>query len=142
MRTNLSIDGERLWTSIAESAKIGTGPRGGLRRLTLTEDDKAMRDLFASWAVAAGYGVIVDQLGSMFARREGSQPKLPPVLIGSHLDTQAAGGRFDGILGVLGGLEVLRTLDDLGLKTKRAIEVDSSYQGLSCVPLKYRHVAP
>ena len=83
MRTNLSIDGERLWTSIAESAKIGTGPRGGLRRLTLTEDDKAMRDLFASWAVAAGYGVIVDQLGSMFARREGSQPKLPPVLIGS-----------------------------------------------------------
>ena len=123
MRTNLSIDGERLWTSIAESAKIGTGPRGGLRRLTLTEDDKAMRDLFASWAVAAGYGVIVDQLGSMFARREGSQPKLPPVLIGSHLDTQAAGGRFDGILGVLGGLEVLRTLDDLGLKTKRAIEV-------------------
>ncbi len=123
MRTNLSINGDRLWATIAASAKIGTGPRDGLRRLTLTDDDKAMRDLFALWARDAGYGVTVDQLGSMFVRREGTDPSLPPVLIGSHLDTQASGGRFDGIRGVLGGLEVLRTLDDLGLKTKRAIEV-------------------
>ncbi len=123
MRTNLSINGDRLWSTIAASAKIGTGPRGGLRRLTLTDEDKAMRDLFASWARDAGYGVTVDQLGNMFVRREGTDASLPPVFIGSHLDTQASGGRFDGILGVLGGLEVLRTLDDLGLKTKRAIEV-------------------
>ena len=123
MRTNLSINGDRLWATIAASAKIGTGPRDGLRRLTLTDDDKATRDLFALWARDAGYGVTVDQLGSMFVRREGTDPALPPVFIGSHLDTQASGGRFDGIFGVLGGLEVLRTLDDLGLKTKRAIEV-------------------
>ena len=123
MRTNLSINGDRLWSTIAASAKIGTGPKGGLRRLTLSDDDKVMRDLFASWARDAGYGVAVDQLGSMFIRREGTDATLPPVFIGSHLDTQASGGRFDGILGVLGGLEVLRTLDDLGLTTKRAIEV-------------------
>ncbi len=123
MRSNLSINGDRLWDTIAQSAKIGTGPRGGLRRLTLTGDDKAMRDLFASWARDAGYGVTVDRLGNMFVRREGTDPSLPPVFIGSHLDTQASGGRFDGILGVLGGFEVLRTLDDLSLKTKRSIEV-------------------
>ncbi|MEQ1611954.1 MAG: Zn-dependent hydrolase [Hyphomicrobiaceae bacterium] len=123
MRSNLSINGDRLWDTIAQSAKIGTGPKGGLRRLTLTDDDKRMRDLFATLAKAAGFGVTVDALGNMFVRREGTDPKLPPVIIGSHLDTQASGGRFDGILGVLGGLEVLRTLDDMGLKTKRAIEV-------------------
>jgi beta-ureidopropionase / N-carbamoyl-L-amino-acid hydrolase len=123
MRSNLSIDGDRLWASIAASARIGAGPKGGLRRLTLTDADKEVRDLFASWAKAAGYGLTVDRLGNMFVRREGAEPALPPVIVGSHLDTQAAGGRFDGILGVLGGLEVLRTLDDLGLKTKRAIEV-------------------
>ena len=123
MRTNLSINGDRLWDTIAQSAKIGTGPNGGLRRLTLTDDDKRMRDLFASWAKASGYGVTVDRLGNMFVRREGTEAALPPVFIGSHLDTQASGGRFDGILGVLGGLEVLRTLDDLKIKTKRAIEV-------------------
>jgi N-carbamoyl-L-amino-acid hydrolase len=123
MRTNLSINGDRLWSTIAASARIGTGPKGGLRRLTLTDDDKAMRDLFASWAREGGFELTVDRLGNMFVRREGGEPALPPVIIGSHLDTQASGGRFDGILGVLGGLEVLRTLDDLGLKTKRAIEV-------------------
>ncbi len=123
MRTNLSINGDRLWSTIAASARIGTGPKGGLRRLTLTDDDKAMRDLFASWAREGGFKLTVDRLGNMFVRREGGEPALPPVIIGSHLDTQASGGRFDGILGVLGGLEVLRTLDDLGLRTKRAIEV-------------------
>lgn len=123
MRTNLSVDGDRLWSTIAASAEIGKGPKGGLRRLALGDDDKAVRDLFGTWARESGYGLKVDRLGNMFVRREGSDPTLPPVLIGSHLDTQAAGGRFDGILGVLSGLEVLRTLDDLGIATKRAIEV-------------------
>ena len=123
LNRNLAIDIERLWSTIAASAEIGRGPNGGLRRLTLTDDDKRMRDLFAGWARDGGLSVAVDGIGNMFARRDGTDPSLPPVLIGSHLDTQAAGGRFDGILGVLGGLEVLRTLRDAGLDTKRAIEV-------------------
>ncbi len=123
MTTNLTVNGDRLWDSLMKSAEIGTGSRGGLRRLTLSDDDKRMRDLFAQWVEASGYALSVDKLGSMFVRRQGSDPSLPPVLIGSHLDTQAAGGRFDGILGVLAGLEVLRTLDDLGIATKRPIEV-------------------
>ena len=92
---NLVIDGDRLWSTIMASADIGKGPRGGLRRLTLTDDDKRMRDVFAGWAKDSGYGLPVDKLGSMFVRREGLDPSLPPVLIGSHLDTQASGGRFD-----------------------------------------------
>jgi N-carbamoyl-L-amino-acid hydrolase len=123
VQTNLSIDGERLWASIEASAEIGRGPNGGLRRLTLTDDDKRMRDLLAQWAAESGFTSNVDQLGNMFARRDGTDPDLAPVLIGSHLDTQAAGGRFDGILGVLAGLEVLRTLTDRGIATRRAIEV-------------------
>lgn len=123
MIENLKIDADRLWNSIMESAEIGKGRRGGLSRLALGDADKEMRELFAKWVSDAGYGLRIDQLGSMFARREGTDASLPPVLIGSHLDTQAAGGRFDGILGVLGGLEVLRTLDNAGITTKRAIEV-------------------
>ncbi|GJE02428.1 Zn-dependent hydrolase [Methylobacterium isbiliense] len=123
MPTNLSVNGSRLWDTLMVSAGIGTGPRGGLRRLTLTEPDRLMRDQLAAWAREGGYALSVDRLGSMTLRRPGTEPDLPPVLIGSHLDTQWAGGRFDGILGVLAGLEVLRTLDDLGLATKRSIEV-------------------
>ena len=123
MPRNLSIDGDRLWSTILASAEIGKGPNGGLRRLTLTDDDRRMRDVFADWAKTSGYAVAIDQLGSMFVRRQGRDPSLPPVLIGSHLDTQAAGGRFDGILGVLAGLEVLRTLDAAGITTRRPIEV-------------------
>jgi N-carbamoyl-L-amino-acid hydrolase len=123
VQTNLSIDGKRLWASIEASAGIGRGPRGGLRRLTLTDDDKRVRDLLAQWVAESGFTLSVDKLGNMFARREGTSPDLAPVLIGSHLDTQAAGGRFDGILGVLAGLEVLRTLQDKGIATRRAIEV-------------------
>jgi N-carbamoyl-L-amino-acid hydrolase len=123
MPSNLSVDGDRLWHTIEASSAIGRGPNGGLRRLTLTDDDKEMRDLLARWAAESGFSVRVDQLGNMFLRREGQQPELPSVLIGSHLDTQAAGGRFDGILGVLGGLEVLRTLNDAGIATSRPIEV-------------------
>jgi N-carbamoyl-L-amino-acid hydrolase len=123
MQHNLTIDSDRLWQSIMASAEIGRGPRGGLVRLTLGDDDRRMRDLLASWVRDAGWSLSVDRLGSMFARREGREPGLAPVLIGSHLDTQAPGGRFDGILGVLAGIEVLRTLDAAGIATRRPIEV-------------------
>ena len=123
MPSNLSIDASRLWDTLMVSAGIGKGPRGGLRRLTLTDEDRLVRDQLKRWAEDGGYGLTIDALGNMFLRREGTEPDLPPVLVGSHLDTQWAGGRFDGILGVLAGLEVLRTLDDLGIATKRAVEV-------------------
>lgn len=117
------IDADRFWSTITASAAIGAGPRGGLARLTLSEADGRMRDLFRSWAQEAGHAVTVDRLGNTFVRRAGRDDALPPVLIGSHLDTQAAGGRFDGILGVMAGLEILRALDDAGIATRRAIEV-------------------
>ncbi|SFU43409.1 N-carbamoyl-L-amino-acid hydrolase [Methylobacterium sp. 174MFSha1.1] len=123
MTTNLSVNGNRLWDTLMVSAGIGTGPRGGLRRLTLTEPDRLVRDQLKTWAAEGGYPLTIDGLGNMVLRREGTEPGLPPVVIGSHLDTQWAGGRFDGILGVLAGLEILRTLDDLGIATRRAIEV-------------------
>ncbi|WP_375594595.1 Zn-dependent hydrolase [Algihabitans albus] len=122
-RTNLSVNGSRFWETIAASAAIGTGPEGGLRRLALDDADREMRDRFIAWCEEADYSVTVDRLGNLFARRPGRDESLPPVLIGSHLDTQAAGGRFDGIVGVLGGLEVLRSLDDLGIETQRPVEV-------------------
>jgi N-carbamoyl-L-amino-acid hydrolase len=121
--SNLSVNGSRLWDTLMTSAAIGPGPRGGLRRLTLTEEDRQVRRQLEAWADQGGYGCSVDRLGNMFVRREGAEPSLPPVLIGSHLDTQWAGGRFDGVLGVLAGLEILRTLDDLAIETRRAIEV-------------------
>ena len=105
------------------SARIGGTNKGGLRRLALTREDKAARDQLADWARHGGWGLEIDGLGNMFVRREGREPTLAPVLVGSHLDTQAKGGRFDGILGVLSGIEILRTLDRLGIATKRAIEV-------------------
>lgn len=121
--SNIAIDPKRLWATLMSSAEIGRTERGGLRRLSLSDEDKAMRDLFANWVRQDGYNLIVDQLGNMFVRRRGRDESLPPVLIGSHLDTQAKGGRFDGILGVLAGLEILRTLDKAGIETRRAIEV-------------------
>ena len=119
----LEVNAERLWDSLERSAEIGRFRDVGLRRLALSIEDKQMRDLFVDWAKAAGCTVEIDRLGNIFARRPGSDPLLPPVAIGSHLDTQICGGRYDGILGVLCGLEVVRTLNDRGLTTKRGIEV-------------------
>jgi N-carbamoyl-L-amino-acid hydrolase len=121
----LEINPNRLWDTLEVSAKIGPGKSSGLNRLALSADDKTMRDQFVAWCEAAGCTVSVDAVGNIFARREGTDPSLPTVMIGSHLDTQIAGGRYDGILGVLSGLEVVRTLNDLRLDTKRSIEVVS-----------------
>ena len=119
----LEIDAERLWQTLERSAEIGRFREVGLRRLALSGEDREMRDQFVAWAKDAGCSVEIDRLGNIFARRPGSDPSLPPVAIGSHLDTQICGGRYDGILGVLCGLEVVRTLNDRGLATKRGIEV-------------------
>lgn len=117
------VDIDRFWSTIEGSAEIGQGRPGGLARLTLTDDDRRMRDLFINWCRDAGLSVEIDELGNIFGRREGYDPSLPPVLIGSHLDTQINGGRFDGIAGVLAGLEVVRTLNDAGHVTRRPIVV-------------------
>jgi beta-ureidopropionase / N-carbamoyl-L-amino-acid hydrolase len=119
----LAIDGPRFWSTVMRSGEIGPGKAGGLRRLALTDADKAMRDLFVTWCTEAGCTVTVDRVGNIFARRPGRDDHLPPVLIGSHLDTQVAGGKYDGIVGVLAGLEVLRTLDERRVRTKRPLEL-------------------
>jgi N-carbamoyl-L-amino-acid hydrolase len=121
--TNQRINGERLWDSLMSMAGIGATPKGGVRRLTLTEVDKAGRDRFAEWCRALGLTVRVDAIGNMFARREGRDPTRKPVLFGSHLDSQPSGGKFDGALGVIAGLEVMRTLNDLGIVTEAPLEL-------------------
>ncbi len=121
--TNLRINGKRLWSSLMEMAKIGATPKGGVNRLTLTDLDGKSRDLFATWCRDAGCTVSVDAMGSMFARRPGADDALPPVMVGSHLDTQPTRGKFDGALGVMAALEVVRTLNDLDIRTKHPIEV-------------------
>ena len=120
---NHRVNGERLWASLMAMAKIGALPKGGCGRLALSDEDKAGRDLFVRWCREAGCSVRVDALGNIFARREGRDPSLPPVMTGSHLDTQPHGGKFDGVLGVLAGLEVVRCLNDAGVETEAAIEV-------------------
>ena len=118
----LKINGDRLWGSLMEMAKIGATPKGGVCRLTLTDLDKQGRDLFVQWCEAAGCTVKVDQMGNIFARRPGKNNSLAPVGTGSHLDSQPTGGRFDGVYGVLAGLEVIRTLNDHGIETERPVE--------------------
>ena len=120
---NLRINGERLWDSLMEMAQIGPGIAGGNNRQTLTDADGEGRHLFARWCAEAGLTMGVDQMGTMFARREGTDPDALPVYVGSHLDTQPTGGKYDGVLGVLAGLEIIRTLNDLGLKTRHPIVV-------------------
>jgi N-carbamoyl-L-amino-acid hydrolase len=120
---NLTVDGGRLWDSLMAMAEIGPGAAGGSRRLALTDEDLAGRELFIGWAKAAGCAVSIDRMGNIFARRAGRRADLPPVMTGSHLDTQPTGGRFDGVYGVLAGLEVVRTLNDRGIETEAPIEV-------------------
>ena len=117
------VNGERLWDSLMEMAQIGGTPKGGVSRLALTDEDRRGRDLFVAWCTAAGCSIRLDAMGNIFARRAGRHDHLAPVLTSSHGDSQPAGGKFDGIYGVLAGLEVLRTLNDLGIETDRPIEV-------------------
>jgi N-carbamoyl-L-amino-acid hydrolase len=121
--TNQRIDGKRLWDSLMGFATIGATPKGGVRRLTLTETDKRARDRFRAECEALGLTVRVDAIGNMFARREGRDPHRRPVLFGSHLDSQPSGGKFDGALGVIAGLEVMRSLHDLGITTEAPLEL-------------------
>ena len=118
---NLRLDGDRLWDSIHEIAGIGPGIAGGSNRQTLTDEDGEARHLFQKWCEDAGCTMGVDQMGTMFATRPGTDPDALPVMVGSHLDTQPTGGRYDGVLGVLGALEIVRTMNDLDIKTKHPV---------------------
>jgi N-carbamoyl-L-amino-acid hydrolase len=119
--SNFKINGDRLWETIMEMAKIGPGIAGGNNRQTLTDEDAKGRALFQKWCDEANLSMGIDKMGTMFARREGTDPDALPVYVGSHLDTQPTGGKYDGILGVLGGLELIRSLDDMNIKTKHPI---------------------
>ena len=120
---NLKINGDRLWNSLMEMAKIGPGVAGGNNRQTVTDEDGEGRHLFQSWCTAAGMTMGLDQMGNMFAHRAGTDADALPVYVGSHLDTQPTGGKYDGVLGVLSGLEIIRTLNDLNIQTKHPIVV-------------------
>lgn len=120
---NLSINGDRLWDSLMEMAKIGATEKGGNCRLALTDLDREGRDLFVRWCEEAGCSIRIDRMGNIFARRPGRDNSLAPVMTGSHLDTQPTGGRFDGVYGVLAGLEVVRSLNDMNIETERPVEV-------------------
>ncbi|SDX22473.1 Zn-dependent hydrolase [Roseicitreum antarcticum] len=120
---NIKINPDRLWDSLMEMAQIGPGIAGGNNRQTVTDEDAEGRKLFQDWCEAAGGTMGVDTMGTMFMRFEGTDPDALPVYVGSHLDTQPTGGKYDGVLGVLAGLEIIRSLRDLGIKTRRPIVV-------------------
>ena len=120
---NLQIDGQRLWDSSMQTAQIGATAKGGICRLTLTDLDRQVRDWFKAQCEALGCTVTVDEVGNMFARRPGKNQNLAPIAMGSHLDTQPTGGKFDGALGVLGALEAMRTLHETGYETNAPIEI-------------------
>src|SRR6266851_2500128 len=120
---NLQVNGERLWASLMELAQIGATPKGGVCRLAASDLDGQARRLFIRWCEEAGCAVSVDKIGNIFARRPGRDPSLPPVITGSHLDTQPTGGKFDGAYGVMAGIELVRTLNDLGYETEAPIEI-------------------
>lgn len=117
------VNGERLWQSLLDMAQFGAIPKDGVTRLALSEEDRMARNQLREWALEAGCSVRIDRMGNMFLRREGTRPDLAPVVTGSHVDSQPNGGRFDGIYGVLAGLEVIRTLNDRQIATERAVEV-------------------
>jgi N-carbamoyl-L-amino-acid hydrolase len=123
MGENLKVNGARLWDSLMDMAKIGPGVAGGNNRQTVTDEDSAGRHLFKDWCEAAGCTMGLDTMGNMFATRAGKDPDALPVYVGSHLDTQPTGGKYDGVLGVLSGLEIIRTMNDLDIKTKHPIVV-------------------
>ena len=120
---NMRVNADRLWDSLMEMAKIGPGVAGGNNRQTLTDADAEGRSLFKTWCDEAGLTMGVDTMGTMFMTRPGTDPEALPVYIGSHLDTQPTGGKYDGVLGVLAGLEVVRSLNDLGISTRHPIVV-------------------
>ncbi len=121
---NLTIDGKRLWDTLMETARFGATSKGGLCRLTLSDSDRAVRDWFKAQCEALGLAVTIDEMGNMFARRPGAgRNDLPPIAMGSHLDTQPTGGKFDGVLGVLAALEAMRTLCAAGYATNAPIEI-------------------
>ncbi len=120
---NLTVNGERLWASLMELARIGATAKGGVCRLAASDLDGAARRLFIRWCEEAGCTVTVDRIGNIFARRPGKNPARPPVMAGSHLDTQPTGGKFDGAYGIMAGLEVVRSLNDLGYETEAPIEI-------------------
>lgn len=117
----LRVNGQRLRSSLEAMAEIGATPGGGVQRLTLSLEDKQARDLLVSWVEQIGLDVSIDEMGNIFGRRHGKDDDLPPVMAGSHADTQPKGGRFDGILGVMGALEVLRTLEEQEIETRRPV---------------------
>jgi N-carbamoyl-L-amino-acid hydrolase len=120
---NLAISGQRLWDTLMDTARIGATAKGGINRLTLTDLDREVRDWFKAQAEALGCTVGVDDMGAMYARRKGRRDDVPPIALGSHLDTQPTGGKFDGTLGTLAALEVLRTLEAAGYETYAPIEI-------------------
>jgi N-carbamoyl-L-amino-acid hydrolase len=122
-KQNLTIDAARLWDSLMETARIGGTPKGGIRRLTLSEEDRRIRDWFRARCEAMGCRVSVDEVGNMFALRPGKRADLPAIAMGSHLDTQPTGGKFDGVLGVLGAIEVMQTLIDAGVETQAPLMI-------------------
>ena len=119
----MNINSNRLWSSLMDLAKIGATPKGGVRRLALSELDGQARDLFIRWCKEAGCTITIDGIGNIFARRPGKDDSAPPVITGSHIDTQPSGGKFDGNYGVMSGLEVIRTLNDNGIQTQAPVEV-------------------
>jgi N-carbamoyl-L-amino-acid hydrolase len=122
-KSNLTINPQRLWDALMETAKFGATPKGGIKRLTVSDEDKKVRDWFKAQCEALGCTVSVDTVGNMFALRPGKNNKLAPIAMGSHLDTQPTGGKFDGVLGVLGALEALRTMVDLGYETNAPVMI-------------------
>jgi beta-ureidopropionase / N-carbamoyl-L-amino-acid hydrolase len=122
-QTNLSINPQRLWDSLMETAQFGATPKGGIKRLTVSDDDKRVRDWFKAECEKLGCAVEVDEVGNMFATRAGKRTDILPIAMGSHLDTQPTGGKFDGVLGVLGPLEVLRTLNDMGYESNAPLMI-------------------
>jgi N-carbamoyl-L-amino-acid hydrolase len=137
---SLRVNGERLWERLMVMAQIGATPKGGVCRVTLTDEDKDCRDLFIRWCLEAGCAITIDQLGNIFARRtghsSGTQNQLAPVLVGSHLDSQPTGGKYDGAVGVLAGLEVINTLNDHNIVTSTPLEIVSwtNEEGARFVP--------